>query len=91
MGADRARSEEIATELALWANEVREQVRVGERPTLHEGAKARTKERWLPLKRVAVAAGGRWPQVVDQLVELDLERMRLDREEGIVNEPTSPC
>ena len=76
--------EEIATELALWANEVREHVRGGERPTLHEGAKARTKERWLPLKRVAVAAGGRWPQVVDQLVELDLERMKLDREEGIV-------
>jgi hypothetical protein len=81
-----AEAEDIATELALWADEVREQVRAGERPTLPEGAKARTKERWLPLKRVAVAAGGRWPEVVDQLVELDLERMRLDREEGILNE-----
>jgi hypothetical protein len=79
-------ADEIATQLVLWANEVREQLRVGERPALPEGAKARTKERWLPLKRVAVAAGGRWPKVVDQLVELDLERMRLDREEGILNE-----
>ena len=51
--------------------------------TLPEGAKARTKERWLPLKRVAVAAGGLGPQVVDRLVELDLERMKLDSEEGI--------
>ena len=77
---------EIAGALTLWAERVREQVCTGERPPLPEGARARTKERWLPLKRVAVAAGGRWPQVVDQLVELDLERMRLDREEGIINE-----
>jgi Protein of unknown function (DUF3631) len=75
----------IREELEVWARTVSEQVRT-ERPTLPEGAKARTKERWLPLKRVAVAAGGRWPDVVDGLVELDLERMRLDREEGILNE-----
>jgi hypothetical protein len=40
----------------------------------------------MPLKRVAVAAGGKWPDVVDQLVKLDLETMRLDREEGLLNE-----
>lgn len=77
---------EIAEELTLWAIGVADEVRIGERPTLPEGAKARTKERWMPLKRVAVAAGGRWPGVVDHLVELDLERMRLDREEGIATE-----
>jgi hypothetical protein len=76
----------IAEELAEWADKVRDQLRTGERPTLPEGAKARTKERWLPLKRVAVAAGGRWPEVVDRLVEFDLERMKLDREEGIMSE-----
>jgi len=42
----------------------------------------------MPLKRVATAAGDRWPDVVDHLVELDLERMQLDREEGIVSEKT---
>src|SRR6185312_13441276 len=63
---------EIANQLVGWSNEVRDQVRTSERPPLPDGAKARTKERWLPLKRVAVAAGGRWPQVVDELVELDL-------------------
>jgi hypothetical protein len=78
----------IATDLAVWADSVRDQVRSGERPSLPEGAKSRTKERWLPLKRVAAAAGDRWPDVVDQLVQLDLERMQLDREEGIVNEKT---
>lgn len=40
----------------------------------------------MPLKRVAVAAGGRWPQVVDNLIELDIETTRLDREEGIAYE-----
>jgi hypothetical protein len=78
----------IADELAMWADSVRDQLRSGERPSLPEGAKARTKERWLPLKRVATAAGDRWPDVVDHLVELDMERMQLDREEGIVNEKT---
>lgn len=77
---------DLAKALALWAIKVADEVRLGERPTLPEGAKARTKERWMPLKRVAVAAGGRWPQVVDDLVELDLERMRLEREEGISHE-----
>ena len=79
-------AKELAVDLAAWADAVREQVRSGPRPSLAEGAKARTKERWLPLKRVAVAAGGKWPGVVDNLVALDLERMRMDREEGIVNE-----
>ena len=76
----------IATHLATWADHVRESIRTGERPSLHKDARSRTKERWLPLKRVAVAAAGRWPDVVDQLVELDLERMRLEREEGIAGE-----
>jgi hypothetical protein len=76
----------IADHLVSWSDEVRDMVRHGARPELPDGAKARTKERWLPLKRVATAAGGRWPEVVDHLVELDLERMQLDREEGIVNE-----
>jgi hypothetical protein len=75
----------LREELEVWARVVSDQVK-GERPELPADAKARTKERWLPLKRVAVAAGGRWPLVVDQLVELDLERMKLDKEEGILNE-----
>jgi hypothetical protein len=73
----------IANDLASWADLVCDQVRNGPRPSLPEGAKARTKERWLPLKRVAVAAGDRWPGVVDELIELDLERMRLERDEGM--------
>jgi len=81
-------AQSIANDLAVWADSVRDHVRSGERPSLPEGAKARTKERWMPLKRAAVAAGDPWPDVVDELVGLDLERMRLDREEGIVNEKT---
>jgi len=81
-------AQSLATDLAMWADSVRDHVRNGERPTLPDGAKARTKERWMPLKRAAVAAGDPWPDVVDELVRLDLERMRLDREEGIMNEKT---
>jgi hypothetical protein len=81
---DEARA--LANELALWADSVREHVRTCERPALPDGARSRTKERWLPLKRVAVAAGGRWPDVVDHLVKLDLERMQLERDEGILAE-----
>lgn len=77
---------DIRDRLAVWAQSVRDQVRSGDRPTLPEGAKARTKERWLPLARVASAAGGRWPDVTKHLIELDLERMQLDREEGIHTE-----
>ena len=76
----------LAEDLNAWADRVRNQVRNGSRPSLPEGAKARTKERWMPLKRVAVAADGRWPEVVDELVEPDLERIRIEREEGIMNE-----
>lgn len=49
-----------------------------------EGIKGRNRERFSPLKRVAAVAGGRWPEVVDQLALHDLEQQEHDREDGMV-------
>lgn len=74
---------DLGRRLAAWAQGVRDDVRVN-RPTLPAGIKARARERWAPLKRVAVAAGGRWPDVVDDLAVADVTRIAQEREDGIV-------
>src|SRR5450755_3517260 len=56
------------------------------RHPLPDGVKGRARERWSPLKRVAAPAGGRWPDVVDQLAVRDVERVGLEREEGFVQQ-----
>ncbi len=71
--------------LASWADFVRDAVRVN-RPPLPQGIKGRSRERWAPLKRVAVAAGGRWPTAVDALAVHDNEQLEMDREDGMVRE-----
>lgn len=75
----------LGARLAAWADQVRDQVR-DNRPPLPEGVTGRARERWSPLKRVAVAAGGRWPDAVDQLAAADVARITLEREEGIVQQ-----
>jgi hypothetical protein len=69
--------------IAAWANRVRESVKAT-RPELPEQVKNRARERWSPLKRVAVACGGDWPAVVDRLAAADIEEEALTREEGLV-------
>ena len=41
---------------------------------------------WSPLKRVAAAAGGRWPDAVDAMALRDKEEHAMDREDGLVKE-----
>lgn len=88
--SDWERIEEDADHLAItiaeWADGVRQQIREGERPPLPAGVIGRNRERWMPLKRVAVAAGGRWPAVVDHLATVDLERQQLEKEDGMIRE-----
>lgn len=76
---------EMGQMLADWATVVREQVRT-RRPDLPEGIRGRSRERWAPLKRIADAAGGRWPDVVDRLAVRDKDREEADREDGMVRE-----
>lgn len=71
--------------LAAWADVVRDDIRAN-RPNMPEGVRGRARERWAPLKRVAVAAGGDWPDLVDRLAVQDVERLANEREEGIVQQ-----
>lgn len=57
---------------------------IGVMPELPASARGRTKERWRPLKRIAVAAGGRWPALVDRLVEREAQEAQLDRDAGLL-------
>lgn len=72
---------ELGTRLAEWADIVREEIKI--RPTLPEGVKGRARERWGPLKRVAVAIGGRWPETVDRLAVEDVARLEGEKDDGI--------
>lgn len=71
--------------LAVWAEGVRDYVRTN-RPPLPDGIKGRARERWAPLKRVATAAGGRWPQAVDEMAVKDKEQADMDKEDGMIRE-----
>lgn len=80
-----AEARQLGKDLGAWADAVRDDVRLN-RPDLPDAVKGRARERWAPLKRVAEAAGGRWPNVVDQLAAEDIEEQNLAREEGAVIE-----
>lgn len=51
--------------------------------TLPKGCVGRSKEKWRPLKRVAVAAGGHWPGTADQLILRGLAEDDHDRDAGL--------
>ena len=57
------------------------------RPDLPKGCVGRMKEKWNPLKRVAAAAGGEWPAIVDRLIERDIQEVEMEREEGLMKLP----
>jgi hypothetical protein len=57
------------------------------RPDLPAGCVGRMKEKWNPLKRVAAAAGGAWPETVDRLIERDMEEAEMEREDGLMKLP----
>lgn len=75
----------LGKRLAAWADSVRDDVRLN-RPVLPDLVKGRARERWSPLMRVAVAAGGRWPALVERLSVEDVEEQELAREEGAVTQ-----
>lgn len=75
-------AEKLGARLAEWANSVRTEVRIA-RPTLPDGCVGRARERWGPLRRVAGAAGGRWPEATNRIIVADLEAARADRADGM--------
>lgn len=79
-----ADAQSLGLRLEVWAEQAVELARTS--PDLPATVTGRGKERWRPLKRVAIACGGHWPQIVDQLAIQDMERIATEREEGIVQE-----
>lgn len=77
---------DLGESVAQWADSIRDQVRTT-RPDVPRGCVGRIKERWLPLKRVAVFAGGEWPARVDRMILHNLDEMEQDREEGLSTMP----
>jgi hypothetical protein len=51
---------------------------------LPDGCKGRMKEKWRPMMRVAVLAGGAWPDRCRQLIDRDIERRDHERAEGLL-------
>lgn len=72
--------------IAEFADQVRGRVK-GLAVDLPTKCIGRTKEKWRPLKRVAVVAGGRWPAVVDDLIAQGLGEDAAEREAGLRNLP----
>ena len=68
--------------IVAFADSVRDRVS-GMAVQLPEGCVRRSREKWRPLKRVAVAAGGRWPDVVDALIERSLSEDKAERDAGL--------
>lgn len=77
---------DLGARIAAWADTIRADVR-RTRPEVPRGCIGRVKERWLPLKRVAVFAGADWPARVDQMILNDLDQIARDREEGLSSMP----
>ncbi|OLT51514.1 hypothetical protein BJF89_07375 [Corynebacterium sp. CNJ-954] len=57
------------------------------RPTYPEGLTGRNRERWAPLYKVALAAGGAWPDYCRDLIDADLADMQADHEDGLTRIP----
>ena len=76
----------LQEEIALWASSARETVK-GMRVDLPIGCIGRSKEKWRPIKRIAVAAGGRWETIADDLIENGLEEEAAAREAGLKKQP----
>lgn len=76
----------LREQIEAWADEVRGAVR-DNRPTYPEGLTGRNRERWAPLYKVALAAGGAWPDYCRNLIDADLADMQADREAGLARVP----
>ncbi|WP_435594814.1 DUF3631 domain-containing protein [Tsukamurella tyrosinosolvens] len=72
--------------LVEFAESIREQV-AGMDVELPPGCIGRSREKWRPLKRVAVAAGGHWPAIADELIVRDLAQNEAEDDAGLKGLP----
>jgi hypothetical protein len=64
-----------------WASSARDQIK-GLSVDLPGDCRGRMKDKWRPLMRVAVVAGGHWPQTVTDLTERDISEQQAERDDG---------
>jgi hypothetical protein len=76
----------LSDRIAAFADAVRDDVR-GMAVELPTGCIGRAKEKWRPLARVAEAAGGDWPGIVNRLIAVNLAEEAAEREAGLKTLP----
>jgi hypothetical protein len=79
-------AEGLQARIEAFADGARDDVK-GMHVDLPDGCIGRAREKWRPLKRVAVAAGGRWPDVADALIARGMAEDAAEREAGLKNLP----
>jgi hypothetical protein len=72
--------------IASWAQTVQGQVK-GMVVELPKGCIGRSMEKWRPLKRIAVVAGGGWPEITDRLIKQSLAEDLAEHEAGLTTLP----
>lgn len=72
--------------LVAWAELIRPTL-ASQVVDVPEHCKGRNKEKWKPLKRIAAAAGGHWPEVADELIRRDLAQQDAENEAGLKAQP----
>lgn len=77
---------ELRDRILAWTEQVREQI-TGMPVDLPAGCIGRAKEKWRPLKRVAVAAGSHWPEIVDQLITRGMAETDAEHDAGLSADP----
>jgi hypothetical protein len=76
----------LKVRIEKWADSVRDEVK-GMDVDLPAGCIGRAKEKWRPLARVAAAAGGNWPAIVDRLIRTNMAEDQAEREAGLKKLP----
>jgi hypothetical protein len=79
-------AKDLQETIASWAESAREQVK-GLVVELPEGCISRSKEKWRPLKRIAVVADGAWPEITDRLIKRSLAEDVAEHEAGLTALP----
>jgi hypothetical protein len=77
---------ELAARIADWADSVRAVIKATT-VELPKGCTRRARERWRPLKRIAVMAGSDWPDITDELIRQNLAQEEAEREDGLRTRP----
>lgn len=73
--------------LAACIDQAAEQITV--KPQMPDGCRGRMKDKWMPLARIAHAAGGHWPERIETAIAADMEELKMEREDGLASERPS--